>query len=131
MLIINSLKNLTLDIISRNERRSDIATSLDYIEYVTSLAADCGDVRYKKMFGEYMVYINNKPILLVCDNTVYVKILPCLDELMLGSDKGFPYNGAKEHYILDIDNAELVTAAVNALEAITPVPVPKKKKGQA
>jgi DNA helicase-2/ATP-dependent DNA helicase PcrA len=34
-----------------------------------------GAVRYKKMFGEYMVYVNEKPILLVCDNTVFVKIL--------------------------------------------------------
>ncbi|MGN0560765.1 MAG: hypothetical protein ACI4K8_06895 [Candidatus Fimenecus sp.] len=25
------------------------------------------------MFGEYMVYVNDKPILMVCDNTVFVK----------------------------------------------------------
>lgn len=27
----------------------------------------------------------------VCDNTVFVKILPCLDETMREADKGFPY----------------------------------------
>ena len=82
----------------------------------------------KKMFGEYMVYVNDKPILLVCDNTVYVKTLPCLDGLMAAAEKGCPYEGAKEHYILDIDDRELACTVVAALEPVIPVPKPKKKK---
>ena len=78
----------------------------------------------------YMVYVNDKPILLVCDNSVYVKILPCLDRLMNDAERGFPYDGAKEHYILDIDNTELSRSVVIALEAVTPIPKPRKKKGQ-
>ena len=104
-----------------------MATSLEYIEYVAEQVASCGAVRYRKMFGEYMVYINDKPILLVCDDTVFVKILPCLDDLMAGSEKGLPYNSAKEHYILDIDNDKLAQAVVAALEPVTAVPKSKKK----
>ena len=102
-----------------------MATTLDYVEYVTAQAEGCGVVRYRKMFGEYMVYINDKPILLVCDNTVFVKILPCLDELMSDAERGYPYEGAKEHYILDIDNAELTSAVITALEPVTPMPKPR------
>jgi TfoX/Sxy family transcriptional regulator of competence genes len=80
------------------------------------------------MFGEYMVYVNDKPLLLVCDDTVFVKILPCLDGLMENAEKRFPYDGAKEHYILDIDNAELAREVVAALEPMTPIPKPKRKK---
>jgi TfoX/Sxy family transcriptional regulator of competence genes len=105
-----------------------MATSLDFIEYAAAQAAGCGDVRYRKMFGEYMVYVNNKPILLVCDNCVFVKMLPCLDELMRNAERGFPYSGAKEHYILDIDNAELTRAVVALLEPVTPIPKPRKRK---
>ena len=105
-----------------------MSTSHDYIEYVTAQVAGCGIVRYKKMFGEYMVYVNDKPILLVCDNSVFVKMLPCLDELMANSEKGYPYHGAKEHYILDVDDAELTSAVIAALEPVTPLPKPKKKK---
>ena len=47
---------------------------------------------------------------------------------MTDSETGFPYKGAKEHYILDIDDIELAIAVVTALELITPVPKPKKKK---
>ena len=105
-----------------------MATRPDFIEYVCSQTEGIGAVRYKKMFGEYMVYVNDKPLLGVCNNTVYVKILPCLDDLMADAERDFPYNGAKEHYILDIDNRELALAVVSALEPVIPVPKPKKKK---
>lgn len=107
-----------------------MATSVDFIEYVCGQIEGTGDVRYRKMFGEYMVYVNDKPILLVCDNTVFVKILPCLDTLMPDAEKGHPYSGAKEHYIVDIDNTDLARKVVAALEPVTPLPKPRKKKEQ-
>lgn len=105
-----------------------MATTVDFVEYVCAQVEDAGAVRYKKMFGEYMVYVNNKPILLVCDNTVYVKILPCLDGLMDSAEKGTPYEGAKEHYILDIDDKGLVLSVAAVLEPVITVPKPRKKK---
>jgi len=105
-----------------------MATTPDFIEYVVGQAAGTGIVRYKKMFGEYMVYVDDKPILLVCDNTVFVKILPCLEPLMADAERGHPYDGAKEHYVLDIDNSELVRDVVAALLPVTLLPKPKKKR---
>jgi hypothetical protein len=105
-----------------------MATTLDFIEYVCDQIGGVGFARYKKMFGEYMMYVNDKPILLVCDNMVFVKILPCLDALMANAEKGVPYNGAREHYVVDIDNAELLQEIIRILEPITPLPKPKKKK---
>jgi len=72
-----------------------MATTMDYIEFVCEQLAGVGAVRYRKMFGEYMVYVNDKPLLLVCDNTVFVKILPELSELMAGADTALPYEGGK------------------------------------
>ena len=102
-----------------------MATNMDFIEYIMECVVDF-DARYRKMFGEYMVYISDKPILLVCDNTVFVKILPCIEELMQDADKGVPYTGAKEHYILDMDDSELVQKVITELEKV--IPIPKKKK---
>jgi len=107
-----------------------MATTVDFVEYVCGQIEGAGAVRYKKMFGEYMVYVNNKPILLVCDNIVFVKILPCLDTLMSTAEKGHPYEGAKAHYILDVDNADLAKEAVAILEPVTSLPKPRKKKAQ-
>ncbi|GHU86528.1 competence protein TfoX [Clostridia bacterium] len=105
-----------------------MATMAEFVEYVCEQIAGVHSIRFKKMFGEYMVYVNEKPVLLVCDNTVFVKNLPCLDEIMKNAEKGFPYDGAKEHYILDIDNAEFSKQVVAIFEPITPLPKPKKKK---
>lgn len=105
-----------------------MATTQDYIQYVCERLPACGAVRCRKMFGEYMVYINDKPLLTVCDNTVFVKMLPALSELMAGAEVGCPYEGAKEHYILDIDDPTLTAQVIAVLEPLIPVPK-KRKKG--
>lgn len=105
-----------------------MATTQEYIEYVCEQIEGIGEIRYKKMFGEYMVYVNNKPILLVCDGIVYVKKLDVIYDLMKEADVGIPYKSAKEHYILDIDNKGLSRKVLIELEKVTPIPKPRKKK---
>ncbi|MDE6188798.1 MAG: hypothetical protein K2G37_00735, partial [Clostridia bacterium] len=80
-----------------------MATGVDFIEFVCEQIRGDYIVRYKKMFGEYMVYVNDKPILLVCDNCVFVKKLPQVESLLSEAETGIPYNGSKEHYILDME----------------------------
>ncbi len=105
-----------------------MATTQDFIDYVCEQVAGGWDIRYKKMFGEYIVYINDKPILLVCDNMVFVKMLDCIADSMKNAGIGEPYKGAKPHYILDIEDAEFSKEIIGALESVTPLPKPKKKK---
>ena len=40
-----------------------MSTREEFIQFVCDQISDCGAVRYRKMFGEYMVYVNDKPIL--------------------------------------------------------------------
>ena len=104
-----------------------MATDPNYVEFVLERLQTPLPVTYKKMFGEYMVYVDGKPVLLVCDNTVFVKKLPETAALLPDADCGFPYDGAKEHYILDVENDDLNSRVVNALVAVTPVPKKKKR----
>ena len=104
-----------------------MATTNEFIEYVCEQIYGVGEIRYKKMFGEYMVYVNNKPVIIVCNNTAYVKQLKEICDLMKEAEIGFPYKGAKEHYVLDIDDSELSKNVVVELEKVTPLPKPKKK----
>ena len=105
-----------------------MATDKEFIEYVCEQIRGIGEVTYKKMFGEYMAYVNSKPVLLVCDNTVYVKKLEVVKELLQDAEVGIPYGGSKEHYILDIDDSELSKQVVIALEKVTPLPKRAVKK---
>lgn len=108
-----------------------MSTTPDYIAFVMdALDGIQGmEFRHKKMFGEYCVYANEKPILLVCDNTVYAKMLPCLESLLGGAPQASPYEGAKLHYQLDVEDAALMGKVIPLLEANTPLPKPRKKKG--
>jgi TfoX/Sxy family transcriptional regulator of competence genes len=103
-----------------------MATTQEFIKYVVEQIDTVFPIRYRKMFGDYMVYINEKPLLLVCDNIVYIKILPEIEHLMVGREKGYPYNGAKIHYILDMDDQEHANQIIKTLESITPLPKIKK-----
>lgn len=105
-----------------------MATSETFIHYVLEQLAGIGELRYRKMFGEYMVYLNDKPVLVVCDNTVFVKKLDCIHEMMSQARTGFPYQGAKEHYILEIDHRSLARQVVVEVEKVTPIPKKKSKK---
>ena len=98
-----------------------MASSAGYIAFVLDTLRRFGDVRAKKMFGDYVVYLCDKPILTVCDNTVYVKMLPELAELLSDAEQGCPYDGAKMHYIPDIEDAALLARLIpQLLELVKP-----------
>ena len=105
-----------------------MATAKEYADYIGEIVSPYGDVRCRKMFGEYMIYADDKPILLLCDNTVYVKKTPETISLLRDAPSGYPYEGAKEHFIADIENRALADKLIPLLIEITPIPKPKKKK---
>lgn len=105
-----------------------MSSTVDFLEYVCEQIRGGYEVRYRKMFGDYMVYVNDKPIFLVCDNCVYVKKIVELAELMKDAECGIPYDGAKEHYILDVEDSELMDKVVDITEKAIPLPKKKVKK---
>lgn len=104
-----------------------MATSPEYLAFVLEQLPPLWEVRSKKMFGEYMIYLNDKPVMTLCDNTVFVKKLPVLSEILADAPCGYPYEGAKESYILDVEDHDLTERVLLAAEAATPLPKPRKK----
>lgn len=105
-----------------------MATGREYIDFVLEQLEGFGALRERKMFGEYMVYLNDRPILSVCDNTVFVKMRSELDEWMRDAERGYPYEGAKECWILDVEDRALLERLIPLLESLTPLPKPRKRK---
>lgn len=93
----------------------------------------------QKMFGEYCVYISEferlesqrskKVLFLLCDEQVFIKKYEVLDEITSEYEGfftlGFPFVGAREHYILDIENLELLAKIVQSTLPYLPTPKPK------
>lgn len=103
-----------------------MACTEDYMEYVCRQLSGVGVVRTRKMFGDYLVYVDEKPAVLVCDNIAYIKKHPVIVDIMKDAEFGCPYTGAKEHYILDVDHRD---KAEEVLRTLLPVlNYPKKKR---
>ena len=105
-----------------------MASSPDFVAYICEQLEGLGDVRSRKMFGDYLVYLNDKPVFILCDNRVQVKMLPCLEELLRDRPTEPPYEGAKPHYLLDPDDRDTLRQAARLAEEVTPLPKKRKRK---
>ncbi|MDE6288742.1 MAG: TfoX/Sxy family protein [Muribaculaceae bacterium] len=101
--------------------------SSDFIEFVCDTLAPLGEVRSRKMMGDYVIYVNEKCVITACDNIAYVKKLPCIADLMSDAECGCPYQGAREAYILDFSDARKAVKVVETLWDYLPFPKSKKK----
>ena len=107
-----------------------MATTQEFADKVCRRMAPFGDVRSRKMFGEYLVYVNERPVLTLCDNRVFVKKLPQVAVLMADAECGYPYEGAKEAYLLNLGDDARIDALLPMLVEHTPLPRPRIKKSE-
>jgi TfoX/Sxy family transcriptional regulator of competence genes len=50
-----------------------MSSELEFVQHVYDFVRGVGEVSYKKMFGEYAVYVGPKVVALVCDNSLFLK----------------------------------------------------------
>jgi TfoX/Sxy family transcriptional regulator of competence genes len=86
------------------------------------------------MFGEYALYADGKVVALICDNQLYVKILPASAPLEKLCDKDAPFPGAKPYYL--IEEAQLSTipelpAILLAIAKSLPAKIARRKRSQS
>ena len=98
-----------------------MVTSKEYIDFVLEQLEGIDAISCKKMFGEYLVYISGKPAILVCDNAAMVKKLPELAGLLQDAPDAYPYEGAKVHTLLDIENHALTRQVLEIIELTSDV----------
>lgn len=104
-----------------------MACSAEFIEFVCDVLAPLGEVRSRKMMGDYVIYVNGKCVITACDNTAFVKKLPCIAELMADAETGCAYQGAKEGYILDFLDRRKALKVIETLWEELPFPKSRKK----
>ena len=107
-----------------------MATGSDFIQFVADQVSGAGNnIRYKKMFGEYMLYADERPVLLVCDDTVYVKQIPETMAIFaahgITPDAGTPYDGARPHWGRESEQIDWAPDLFRSLARVGPLPKPK------
>lgn len=104
-----------------------MACSPEFIDYICDMLAPLGEVRSRKMMGDYIIYVNDKCVITACDNLAFVKKLPCIENLMTDAETGYPYKGAKEGYILDFKDIQRDLKAIEIIWNELPYPKSRKK----
>jgi TfoX/Sxy family transcriptional regulator of competence genes len=106
-----------------------MGTQKETMEYIVESLGHAKRFSARAMFGEYALYADGKVVALVCDDLLYVKILPASTALEGVCEKDAPYPGAKLHYVVSEDQLmsieDLPEILLSLAEAI---PAPKKKK---
>lgn len=108
-----------------------MATKQSTVDFLTDQILGAGNIRSRKMFGEYSLYCNEKVVALVCDDQLFVKPTNAGREFIENLEEAPPYPGAKNYFLINGDLwddspwlTELIAKTANEL----PLPKPKKKK---
>ncbi|MFV0394920.1 MAG: TfoX/Sxy family protein [Coprobacillaceae bacterium] len=106
-----------------------MASSQSLVEFVCEQLRDAGEIRYRKMFGEYGIYCNDIYFAMVCDDQFLVKITEEGKAYLKEYETAYPYEGAKPALLIkDIDNRELLSELTKITCENLPKPKPRKSK---
>ena len=104
-----------------------MASSKEYLEYVLEQLAGAGDVSYRAMMGEYIIYYRGKVVGGIYDDRFLVKPVKSAAAMMPDAQREIPYEGAKEMLLVDdVENRDFLRELLEAM--YDELPAPKKKK---
>ncbi len=107
-----------------------MASEQNFMNYVVDQIGAAGQVSWRKMFGEYAVYCNERVVALVCDNQFFLKPTAGTRALLGQVTEAPPYPGAKPYWLLadQLDDRELMVRLVRMTASELPLPKPKKPR---
>ena len=104
-----------------------MASSRDFLDFILEQLSGLGDVEYRAMMGEYIIYYRGRIVGGIYDDRFLVKPTQSAQAMMPDALRQLPYEGAKE--MLAVDDVENRAFLCNLLEAMySELPEPKRKK---
>ncbi len=101
----------------------------DFLRFLAEQMEEAGDIRYRKMFGEYAIYCNEKVVALVCDNKLFIKPTEAGKQFIGNVVEAPAYPGSKLYFFIEeqFENQEWLSELIRVTEKELPAPKPKKK----
>lgn len=107
-----------------------MATKQSTADFIADQVSEAGEIRTRKMFGEYALYCDEKTVAFICDDTLFIKPTKSGEKFLNLSLHGAPaYPGSKNYLKVPddrLDEREWLTDFIKATAA--DLPLPKKKK---
>lgn len=110
-----------------------MATRPETAEHLLDALAAAGSMAVKRMFGEYALYCSGSVVGFICDDQLYLKLLPVSRAILPDAELGQPYPGAKDYLLVTeaLDDPDPVIAAIRAIAREVPPKEPKPRKARA
>jgi TfoX/Sxy family transcriptional regulator of competence genes len=110
-----------------------VSSDIEFVEYVCDQMREAGQVRHRKMFGEFAVYCDDKVVALICDDQLFVKPTPGGRAFIGDAVEAPPYPGAKTHFLIEdgLDERGWLTELIRITARELPAPKPKKAAAKA
>jgi TfoX/Sxy family transcriptional regulator of competence genes len=107
-----------------------MASDQTFVDYICEQAGLGSLLSYRKMFGEYALYLESKVVALVCDNQLFLKPTPEGRQLLGTVLERPPYPSAKPQFLIadELDDAALLQRLLQTTARALPAPQPKKAK---
>jgi len=106
-----------------------MASRQSTVDFILEQIKAAGEVRAKKMFGEYAIYCNDKVVALVCDDQLFVKHTEAGRNFIGDFIEGYPYPGAKPYLLISRDKWDDQAWLAHLVQISTAeLPLPKTKK---
>lgn len=108
-----------------------MSSDLSFVEFVCDQMSGAGIVRFRKMFGEFAVYCDDKVVALVCDDQLFVKPTQAGRAFLGEPTEAPPYTGAKPYFLIDsLDDREWLSQLIELTARELPPPKPKQRKSR-
>lgn len=109
-----------------------MSTQASTIEYILDQACRAGEMRARRMFGNYALYCDDKVVGLVCEDQLFIKITEP-GRAFIGDkyQEGRAYPGAKLSMLIDgdmIEERERLCELIRLTADALPMPRPKLKR---
>jgi TfoX/Sxy family transcriptional regulator of competence genes len=107
-----------------------VATDQGFVDHVQSQSGLGRELSFRKMFGEYALYLHGRVVAFACDNQLYLKPTGPGRALLGEVSERAPYPGGKPHFLIDeqIDDRALLRRLFLATAEALPLPKPKPKR---
>lgn len=109
-----------------------MASSKEYLDFVLEQLASAGEITYRAMMGEYVLYLSGKVIGGVYDDRLLLKAAPSALRLLRESggdlQLDIPYPGAKEMLVAPVDDPLLLGGIVRAVREELPASGKKRRQ---
>jgi TfoX/Sxy family transcriptional regulator of competence genes len=112
------------------ESEQNMSSDEDFVKFLAEQMEDAGVIRYRKMFGDYAIYCDEKVIALVCDNKLFVKPTEAGRSFIGEVVEAPAYPGAKMSFLIEdkFEDREWISELIQITEKELPIPKPKRRK---